>query len=116
MNELAKKLSKKIDESNLFMILVTRNYLDALRSQDGNILTQIKIARQLKKPFFIIIDGILSNEEIKEIEEYFSKDNIIKTMTLDTIDSISARNVALEIKKVIKELSEKDEEIRITSP
>ena len=115
MNELAKKSTKKIDISCLFIVMVTRNYLDALRNLDGDILTQIDIARKFQKPFFIIIDKRLSNEEAKEIEEYFSKDNIIKRMTIDIFDTTSKRNIALEIKRLVRELSGKDEEIRITT-
>ena len=99
------RLYTKIESSNIFIVLATNAYLESLRDLDREIMTQIQIARQLKKPFFVVIDSRLSMEDISEINEYFSKDNIIKRVIADMTDPISAADkVSLEIKKTMKDM------------
>lgn len=116
MSQLEKKLTKKISPADIFVVMATKNYLDALRNMDGDILTQIDIARKFQKPFLIVVDKRLSKNEIKEIDEYLSNDNIIKRVAIDIYDHISKRNVASEIKRLAREVSGKDEDIHIITP
>lgn len=116
MSQLEEKLTKKISPIDIFVIMATKSYLDALRNMDGDILTQIDIARKFQKPFLIVVDKRLSKDEIKEIEEYFSNDNIIKRTTIDMYSHISKRDVASEIKRIARELSGKDEDVQIITP
>ena len=108
MNELKKKLDKKINMSNLFIVIASRNYIDAIKSFDGDIMTQIGIARELKKPFFMIVDNKLSKEEKRYIGEYFSKDNIVKRMEVDIGSRKATRDVAIEIKRLTWEVTGDD--------
>ena len=114
MSELKKSLDKKINISNLFIVIASRSYIDAIRSLDGNIMTQISIARELKKPFFMIIDNKLSKEEKQYISEYFSKDNIVKRMEVDIGDRKATRYVAREIKRLAWETTG-DDDVRIVT-
>ena len=108
MNELKKKLDKKINMSNLFIVIASRNYIDAIKSFDGDIMAQIGIARELKKPFFMIVDNKLSKEEKRYIGEYFSKDNIVKRMEVDIGSRKATRDVAIEIKRLTWEVTGDD--------
>lgn len=116
MSRLKEGLTKKISSTNLFVVIVTKNYLDALRNMDGDILTQIDLAREYKKPFFIVIDRRLSNKEVKEIDEYFANDNIVKRMLINIDNPTSQRDIASEIKIAVKEVSGKDKDIKIITP
>ena len=109
-------LRKKISGSQLFVVLATKCYLKSLKDDDRYITTQIGIARDLKKPFFIIKDSKLSKGEEDEIDQYFSKDNIIKETRTDVGSKNSARNIASEIKQMISCMCPcADEEIRLVT-
>ena len=105
MGELKNRLDKKIGASNLFIVVATKNYIEAIRCIDINIITQINIARELKKPFFIIIDNKLSKVEKEFIRKYFSKDNIIERMDVDIRSRKGTRDIAREIKKLTWEIT-----------
>ncbi len=51
------------------------------QKNQSDILIQIEAARELSKPFFVIIDRRLSQDELDEIRKYFSKDNVIKRIS-----------------------------------
>ena len=110
--EKLKKLDKKISTSSLFVVVATKNYIGAIRHLDRNITAQINIAREFKKPFFMIVDSKLSKEEKKYIGEYFSKDNIIKKMEVDIKNKKTARYIAREIKRLTWEITG-DSNVRI---
>ncbi len=107
MSELKKKLTKKIDISDLFILLINTNYIESIKNLDGNILTQIETARNLNKPFFMIIDKNMSKEEMEFLSNYFSEDNIIKIMEIDMRDRYATKEVAKEIKRLAVKLSTK---------
>jgi len=86
MTNKDKSIKEKISDSQFFIVLSTKNYLSTLRDADCDILNQISIARELNKPFFIIKDSRLSQEEIEEIEKYFSKDNVIQEIMVNMGD------------------------------
>lgn len=102
MSKLVNDLKEKISGSRIFMVLSTKNYLNSLRNYDGDILTQINIARELNKPFFIIIDSRMSQGEIEETRKYFSKDNVIKEVIVDIGSNNSAMIVASEIRQIMR--------------
>ena len=105
MEELKKGLDKKIGTSNLFIVIASRNYIEALRSLDENITTHINIARKFKKPFFIVVDSKLSKAEKQYIGEYFSKDNIIKRMEVNIGSRKGTSDMAREIKRLSWEMT-----------
>lgn len=111
MSELIKKLTKKIDMSDLFIVLATPNYIDALRNHDGDILAHIKLASELKKPFFIVIDKRLSRDEKGYIQNYFSRNDIIKQIEIDL--RYEKNIMAQEIKKLAQEIVGSDEDVEI---
>lgn len=102
MSKLTNDLKKKISRCQFFIILSTKNYLNSLRNNDDDILTQISIARELNKPFFIIQDRRLSQDDTEEIRKYFSKDNVIKEVTVDIGNNNSTRIVASEIRQAMR--------------
>lgn len=101
MNKTVNKLKKKISGCKFFIVLGTKNYLKELRIEDSDILIQIKIARELKKPFFIIKDSRLTNDETEEIGKYFSKDNVVKEITVDIGSKLSVMIIASEIRNLM---------------
>lgn len=118
MDDVKKRLTKKISTSDLFIVLGTRNYVEALKDTDDSIITQIHIAREFKKPFFVIIDRNLSKEDRQYLDEYFSKDNIISRMEVDMNNRESTKYIAKEIKTLMRELRtmEDDDSITIVTP
>lgn len=118
MNGANKRLTKKINTSDLFVVLGTRNYVVALKNNNEDIATQVDIARELKKPFFLVIDRNLSKEDRQYLDEYFSKDNIISRMEVDIKNRASVAYVAKEIKTLMRELRTMadDDNITIISP
>ena len=101
MTEKTDDLKKKISNSKFFIVLATRGYLKDLKSEDKDIMTQIDMAREMNKPFYIIKDRRLSQKETEEIDKYFSGDRIIKETKADIGSESSARNVASEIKQMM---------------
>ena len=101
MSELDKKLDRNIDMSSLFIVIASRSYIEAIRCLNGDIMAQISIVRELKKPFFMIIDCKLSQEEKQYVGEYFSKDNIVKRMEIDICNRKDISDVAREIKMLM---------------
>ena len=118
MVDVKKRLTKKIRTSDLFIVLGTRNYVEALKKTDDSITTQISIARKLKKPFFTVIDRNLSKEDRQYLDTYFSKDNIVSRMEVDINNIASIAYVAKEIKTLMRELStmEDDDKITLVTP
>jgi len=108
-------LRKKIAGSQLFVVLATKCYLKSLKDEDKYITTQIGIARDLNKPFFIIKDSKLSKGEEDEINQYFSKDNIIKETRVDVGSKNSVMNIASELKQMMSCLCYTDKEIRLVT-
>lgn len=102
MNKLIKKLRKKFATCKFFIVLATKNYLNGIRNADSELLIQATIARELKLPFFIIIDRRLTQDEIENIRKYFSKDNVIKEIIVDIGSKSSAFIVASEINQLMK--------------
>lgn len=115
MNILTNKLHRKISMSDMFVVMATRNYLDALRNLDGEIIAQIGTAHIFGRPFFIVIDKRLSQEEREEIDIYFSEYNIIRKMEIDFENIKSMKDVAEELKRLTRKFANESEdgEIRI---
>lgn len=110
MNIFTNKLNRKISMSDMFVVMATKNYLDALRKLDGDIIAQIGTAHIFGKPFFIVIDKRLSQEEKEEIDIYFSQYNVIRKMEIDVGNIISMKNVAAEIKRLTVQFANAPEE------
>jgi hypothetical protein len=100
MNLSKKDLKDKISDCGIFIVLSTSNYLDSLRKSDKDIMDQIDIARELKKPFLIIEDGRMSQQDKEETRRYFSKDNVIDKITVNLGDKKSWELVAKKIRDV----------------
>lgn len=113
MNGLKEKIAKKVELSNVFIVLATKNYLKELRELNEEILLSIGAAIELKKPFFIVIDSRLTKEEKEEIDRYFRGNNIIKRMEIDIKSKISIEIIAREIKRLSWEMTGKDKDVRI---
>lgn len=113
MNGLKEKITKKVELSNIFIVLATKSYLKELRELDEEILLSINAAVELKKPFFIVIDIRLTKEEKEEIDRYFRGNNIIKRIETDIKSKRSIEIIAREIKRLSWEMTGKDKDVRI---
>jgi len=101
MKKLVNDLKKKISGCKFFTVLSTKNYARELRNKDSDVSTQVRIARELNIPFVIIKDRRLSNDEVEEINKYFSKDNIIKELIIDMSKENSVLIITSEIRKIM---------------
>lgn len=101
MSKTSKNIKEKIAGCKIFIVLGTKNYLKSLKRKNKNILNQIKIARELKKPFIIINDRRLLKNEEDDIRNYFSKDNVVKEITVDIGSKESSRIIASEIRQAM---------------
>lgn len=82
-------LFDKINESDYYLAFGTRSFFEGLKYKDkdvNNIREQIRIARQLKKEFIILIDKSLGADEKRELEDYFINDNILGIVEFDKND------------------------------
>jgi len=102
MTKHIKSLKEKFSKCRFFIALATKHYLNDLRNNDGDIQTQVSIARELNLPFFIIIDRRLSQSEIEDIRKYFSKDKVVKELLVDIGSENSAKIVSSEIRNMMK--------------
>ena len=118
MGDVKKRLTEKISTSDLFIVLGTRKYVVALKENGEDIATQVNTARELKKPFFVVIDRNLSKEDRQYLDEYFSKDNIISRMEVDINNRAFTAYVAKEIKILMRELRtmEDGDSVTIVTP
>lgn len=115
MNILTDELKKKISGCEFFIVLSTKNYLKALRNSDEEILTQINLARELKKPFFIVEDSRLSQSEKEEMRRYFSNDNIIERIAVNIENKNSRKLLAKKIIYVTRMFRPQDKSINIVT-
>jgi hypothetical protein len=102
MNKLDHELKKKISGCGIFVVLSTKNYLKSLKESDENIMTQISIARELKKPFLIIEDSRMLQQDLEETRKYFSNDNVVDRLTIDIGNKNFTKLVAKKIRDVVR--------------
>ena len=107
------KLKEEISGSGLFIVLSTRNYLESLRMLDEDIMTQIGIARELKKPFLIIEDSRMLLPDIEETRKYFSKDNVVDRISVNLGDKNSTILVANKIRELVRVLCPESKSINL---
>lgn len=107
------KLKEKISGCGFFIVLSTKNYLESLRKSDEDIMTQIGIARELKKPFFIIEDSRMLQPDIEETRRYFSKDNVIERVSVNLGSGNSVELVAKKIRHMSRMLCPESEKINV---
>jgi hypothetical protein len=109
------KLEEKISGCGFFVVLSTTSYLESLRKSDEDIMTQIGIARELKKPFLIIEDSRMSQPDIEETRRYFSKDNIIDRISVNLGDKNSELLVAEKIREVVRMFCPESESVNLVT-
>lgn len=108
-----KELKEKISCSGLFIVLSTKNYLESLRKSDEDIMNQIEIARELKKPFFIVEDSRMLQPDLEETRRYFSKDNVVDKITVNLDDKNSWVLIARKIRDTTRVLCPESRSINI---
>jgi hypothetical protein len=113
MRKSNEELKEKISHCGLFIVLSTKNYLQSLRKSDEDIMTQIGIARELKKPFLIIEDSRMLQPDIEETRRYFSKDNVIDRISVNLSDKNSEVLVANKIREVTRMFSPESKSVNI---
>lgn len=101
------RLKRQIVDSNLFVVLGTKNYLHALKTNKENILYQIRIARKYNKPTLLLVSKNLSEDDIMELESHFYAHNVIKEMVLDLSNEDSQKEIVAEIKRLAEEQEKK---------
>ena len=109
------ELKEKISHCGLFIVLSTKNYLKSLRKSDEDIMTQIGIARELKKPFLIIEDNRMLQPDIEETRRYFSKDNVVDRISVNLGDKNSEVLVANKIREVARMFCPESKSVNIVT-
>jgi hypothetical protein len=102
MNKLENKLKEKISGCGIFVVWSTKNYLKSLKEYDEDIMSQINIARELKKPFLIIEDSRMLQPDLEETRKYFSNDNVVDRLTIDMSNENFAKLTAKKIRDVVR--------------
>jgi hypothetical protein len=94
------ELREKISGCGFFIVLSTKGYLKSLKKSDEKIMAQISMARELKKPFFIVEDSRMLQPDIEETRKYFSQDNVIGKISVNLDDKNSPELVANKIRDI----------------
>lgn len=105
---LLTRLKLQIVDSDLFVVLGTKNYLHSLKTNNENILYQVVIAKRYNKPTLLIIDKDLSKVEVIELEGYFSEHNVVKEIILDLKDPSSWDETKIELERLMEEHEKKN--------
>ncbi len=105
-------LKEKIVNSDLFIVLGTKYYLDSLKTNKENIPYQVETAKKFNKPTLLIIDKSLSKSEIIELEGYFHTHNVVKEMIVDLKDLSSWDEIRVELERLVEKYMTKEEDIR----
>lgn len=115
MSILKDELKEKISGCGFFIVLSTKGYLESLKKSDKNIMTQIGIARELKKPFLIVEDSRMLQPDIEETRRYFSKDNVVERVSVNLGDENSVALVAKKIRDVARMFCPEDMSINVVT-
>lgn len=109
------ELRKKISGCGFFIVLSTKSYLESLKRSDKDIMDQIDMARELKKPFFIIEDTRMSQPDIEETRRYFSRDNVVGKLSVNLDTKNSSEIVANKIRDISRMLCPESKPIRLVT-
>lgn len=111
-----KELRKRISSCKIFSVLATNNYLKYMKDENSDVSIQIKIAREMKLPLYLIIDRRLKEDQMMYIRNYFSNDNIVKETIIDIGNKNSVKIVALEMKNLVRCMEPEYKDIRLVTP
>lgn len=114
-DEYIKKITKNISRSGIFMVIVTKRYFERLMNNDEKILIHIKVARDLKKQFFIAIDNRLMCSEAMQTNIFFSNDNVIKKTIVDVRKYRDLIYLGIETEELARKLNPQGKEILIVT-
>lgn len=89
-------------ESEYFLALATQYYLEDLRNQEEPVITQVLMAKRLKKPVVILREISLTEEEQEELKGYFKGMDIVLEVTFDRNDKGSMERAIEDIAKRVK--------------
>ena len=93
------KRAEQIIGSDIFLVLVSKSYLEEVRNKDREITEQISLAKEYDKPTFLIYMN-LSEGEIKEADKLFKEHKVIKTLKTTT------KYLKQEVNPFLKEMGE----------
>ena len=82
--------------SNIFVVLATRRYVDALKNNKKELLAQIELGRKYNKDCFILIDKSIGEDDIKILDEKISGLKIIKRF----VDNLNPPTIARILKDI----------------
>ncbi len=93
------KHTEQLLSSTVFVVLVTKGYLEDVRNGDKEITEQISLAKEFDKPCFLVCLD-LSDEQVKEAENIFKEHRTIKIFTSTKREfQTKARHFVREMKK-----------------
>ena len=98
----------KIDESEVFLVLGTENYVRSLRDPedvDHHMITeQIIIARHLCKPFVLLIDTYMDEKDKDYLRDYFKGFKIVEELPFNSsgADVYLKKSVTILLKYITK--------------
>ncbi len=108
-----RKLKRKILKAPVFVVLSTKNFVEALKNPESDVVYHAEVCKQYNKPVILLIDKALSDEEIIYIERYFSSHNIRKELSYDITNATEEQLnvIASQILQVSRDV-EIEEELR----
>ena len=101
------ELARGIADSNVFIALVTKNYIEALKDGNSPVSLQVKLAKKYNRPVIILVDNRLSKNEKIELEMYFIGFDILGMIDINWSDEGSSINAMNQIKNIIDKEIEK---------
>lgn len=92
-----------VAESDVFLALITKYYLEDIQSQNLRIITQIEQAKILNKPTILAICRELTEKEQREAENYFKEHNVIGEVFFERNEPKSIEEAFVKIKQILTE-------------
>jgi len=103
------ELARCIADSNVFIALATKNYIEALKDGDSPVSLQVKLAKKHNRPVIILVDNRLSENEKIKLERYFVGFDILGVINISWSDEGSSISAMNQIKDIInKEMKKMD--------
>lgn len=99
-----KNLTEQIVYSVVFIAVGNKAYLSALQDNRSDMSIQAKLARKFNKPVIIVLTNELSETDKADLERFFIRYNVIKTLDLDFENETSVKNTHLEIVRLAREI------------
>ncbi|MEM2385776.1 MAG: hypothetical protein QXO67_02230 [Candidatus Bathyarchaeia archaeon] len=89
-----------VAESDVFLALVTKYYLEDIRKHDARVIAQIEQAKALNKPVILAICTELTEQERQEAETIFKNHNVIGRVYFERDKPETITQSAIQAKQI----------------